>query len=64
MVSDFCMDLQNSTGELEFAVKRCVQCGEMVDPVIQRNRQLRHESMAVPFVEKAFSNSCVTVGPK
>lgn len=47
MVSDFCMDLLNSTGELEFAAKRCVQCGEVVDPIIQRNRQLRQESMAV-----------------
>ncbi len=43
MVSDFCMDLLNSTGELEFAAKRCVQCGEVVDPVILRNRGTRHE---------------------
>jgi ArsR family metal-binding transcriptional regulator len=47
MVSDFCMDLLNGTGELEFAVKRCVQCGEVVDPIIQRNRQLWQESMTV-----------------
>ena len=47
MVNDFCMDLLNSTGELEFAAKRCVQCGEVVDSVIQRNRRLRQESMAV-----------------
>ena len=40
MVSDFCMDLLNSTGELEFAAKRCVQCGEVVDPVILRNRRI------------------------
>lgn len=45
MVADFCMDLLNSTGELEFAAKRCVQCGEVVDPVIQRNRRLRQEPM-------------------
>lgn len=64
MVSDFCMDLLSSTGELEFAVKRCVQCGDVVDPVIQRNRGLRQESMAVRFVERAFSNACVTEGPK
>jgi len=38
MVGDFCMDLLHSTGELELAAKRCVQCGEVVDPVIQRNR--------------------------
>jgi len=47
MVSDFCMDLLNSTGELEFAAKRCVQCGEVVDPVILRNRGTRRELMPV-----------------
>src|SRR5574342_700798 len=56
MVSDFCMDLLNSTGELEFAAKRCVQCGEVVDPVIQRNRRLRQESMNVRFAEKMLSS--------
>ena len=48
MVSDFCMDLMNNTGELELTAKRCVQCGEVVDPVIQRNRQLRQE----PIVDR------------
>lgn len=47
MVSDFCMDLLNSTGEFEFAAKRCVQCGEVVDPVILRNRGIRRELMPV-----------------
>ena len=62
MVSDFCMDLLNSTGELEFSAKRCVQCGEVVDPIIQRNRQLRQDSMAVRFAERMLSNNCVTEG--
>lgn len=47
MVSDLCMDLLNSTGELEFAAKRCVQCGEVTDPVIERNRKLGQEAMMV-----------------
>jgi hypothetical protein len=38
MYNDFCMDLLGSTGGLEFGAKRCVQCGEVVDPVILRNR--------------------------
>lgn len=48
LVSDFCMDLLNSTGELEFAAKRCVQCGEVVDPVILRNRGTRPELILAP----------------
>ncbi len=38
MVTDFCMDLLFCIGETEFAAQRCVQCGEIVDPVILRNR--------------------------
>lgn len=51
MVGDFWMNLLHSTGELELAAKRCVQCGEVVDPVIQRNRRLRRESITVRQVE-------------
>ena len=62
MVNDFCMDLLNSTGELEFAAKRCVQCGEVVDSVIQHNRQLRQDSTAVRFAERVLSNNRVMEG--
>ncbi|MEY4704652.1 MAG: hypothetical protein RL042_848 [Nitrospirota bacterium] len=52
MVSDFCMDLLNSTGELEFAAKRCVQCGEVVDPVILRNRGTQKVPMTVHLAKR------------
>jgi hypothetical protein len=39
MVREACMDLLNSTGELDCLVARCVQCGEILDPVILRNRR-------------------------
>ena len=57
MVTDFCVDLLNSTGELEFAAKRCVQCGEVVDPVIQRNRRLRQESRNARSTEKMLPST-------
>jgi hypothetical protein len=60
MVTDFCMDLLFCIGETEFAAKRCVQCGEIVDPVILRNRQLRQNSMAVQLAGKMLPNNCVT----
>ena len=41
MVREFCTDLLNSTGELDCPVARCIQCGDVVDPVIRRNRQLQ-----------------------
>ena len=45
MVNNSYIDLLNSTSESEFAAKRCVQCDEVVDPVILRNRGARQELM-------------------
>ena len=47
MVREFCTDLLNSTGELDCSVARCVQCGDVVDPVIRRNRHLQQGVGAV-----------------
>ena len=45
MVQDFCLDVLDNIGESEFAAKRCVLCGEVVDPVILRNRGARQVPM-------------------
>ena len=62
MVSDFCLDVLGNIGEAEFTGKRCVQCGEVVDPVILRNRQLRQEPMTVQLAGKMVPNNCVMDG--
>jgi hypothetical protein len=62
MVNDFCMDLLNSSGESKFSVKRCVQCGEVVDSVILLNRQLGQEPMTVQLARKMVPNNCVMKG--
>ena len=62
MVDDFCMDVLGSIGEAEFAAKRCVQCGEVVDSVILLNRQLRQKPMAVQLAGKMLPNNCVMEG--
>jgi hypothetical protein len=59
MVDDLCMDLLNSFGESKFVAKRCVQCGEVVDPVILSNRQLRQEPTTVQIAGKLLPNNCV-----
>ena len=59
MVSDFCMDVLGNIGEAEFAAKRCVQCGEVVDPVILRNRGTRQDPMTVQLAERMVPNNCV-----
>jgi hypothetical protein len=47
MVREFCMDLLSSTGELDCAARRCVQCGEVVDPLILQNRRTQHEAVGL-----------------
>lgn len=41
MVTEQCFDLLSDSGHLDFLAQRCVQCGELVDPVILHNRRLR-----------------------
>ena len=62
MVQDFCLDVLGNIGEAEFAAKRCVQCGEVVDSVILLNRQLRQEPMTVQRAGKMVPNNCVMEG--
>ena len=47
MVQEICLDLFNSTSEVECAARRCVQCGDIIDSVILRNRYLWTGSMTV-----------------
>ena len=48
MVTDRFIDLLDDTGNLEFTAARCVQCGEVVDPVILQNRSRRAAPQAPP----------------
>ncbi|ULA67275.1 MAG: hypothetical protein LZF62_230048 [Nitrospira sp.] len=41
MVRDFSTDLLSSKGGLDCPTRRCVQCGDVVDPVISWNRHLQ-----------------------
>ena len=41
MVTEQCFDLLSDNGRRDFMAQRCVQCGELVDPVILHNRRLR-----------------------
>lgn len=41
MVAEWCFDLLDDTGHLNFLAWRCIQCGDLVDPVILKNRRLR-----------------------
>lgn len=47
MVREICLDLFNSTTEVECAARRCIQCGDIIDTTILRNRYKRAESMTI-----------------
>ena len=57
MVHDFCLDVLTSIGESKFDAKRCVQCGEVVDPIILQNRGTRQEPMTVSSA-RVLSHCC------
>ena len=59
MVTDFYMDLLFCIGETEFAAQRCVQCGEIVDPVILRNRGINHEPVTAQTAGKMVPHNHV-----
>jgi RNase P subunit RPR2 len=39
LVSHWCMNVNYDAGGMEILTKRCLQCGEVIDPVILENRQ-------------------------
>jgi len=38
MTHEMCTDLQSDSGRINFWAFRCIQCGDIVDEVILRNR--------------------------
>lgn len=42
MTNAFLADFEDDTGEFGFWALRCLQCGEIIDPVILRNRVTEH----------------------
>jgi hypothetical protein len=38
-VTDQYLDLHDDTGKIDFAALRCASCGEVIDPVILKNRK-------------------------
>jgi NAD-dependent SIR2 family protein deacetylase len=54
MVADRYIDLLDDTGKLEFTADRCIQCGEVVDQTILRNRMSNQaRTAAAPLAQVA-----------
>ncbi len=59
MVNEVSIDLLNSASELECATRRCVQCGDILDPVILRNRHIRQDLMTLQRAPNSLPNTYV-----
>ena len=53
-VSEFCMDVLDGLDEPHFVAHRCVQCAEVVDPVVLRNR--RSQRHMLPYAVAPGTN--------
>ncbi len=62
MVREVCIDPANNTSELESTASRCVQCGDLVDVVILRNRHIYQESTAIPSTNRIKTASGSSAG--
>ncbi|NWF72782.1 MAG: hypothetical protein HXY51_07005 [Nitrospirae bacterium] len=62
MVTDFYMDVLFCIGETEVAANRCVQCGEIVDPVILHNRGVQQVPKTTQLAGRMLPINCVTKG--
>ena len=47
MTKDHFMDFQGTAGFMWMAGWRCMNCGHIQDPVIERNRQLPHPKVQI-----------------
>jgi hypothetical protein len=54
MVDEWCQDLS------DYRSQRCVQCGEMIDPVILHNRGALHGPMPTHLAGNMLANNCLT----
>jgi len=39
MITDYYIDLQADTGQIDVTVRLCTGCGEVIDPIILENRK-------------------------
>lgn len=57
MVKEISMDLWNSMSELECVTRRCVQCGDIIDAVILRNRCVHQDPTAIQHPRQSLGRA-------
>ena len=63
MVKDHFMDFEGTMGHMWLTSWRCMNCGHVHDPMIERNRQLAQaELQALPISEPDYEDEEVHLG--
>ena len=57
MVTDRCLDLLSDSREIGIVVRRCIQCGEIIDPTIIHNRHSSPSPVAGVARKKHWTRS-------
>lgn len=55
MARDHFLDIQESGGEWWLEGWRCINCGDVFDPVLERNRRLHAAALATANVQPTLS---------
>ncbi len=56
------MDLLDDTGQIDFTALRCASCGEVIDPVILKNRQGPPPNLLYGTKARKFSQQVKELG--
>ena len=56
MISDHCYDVESTTGEFEILIRKCLSCGESIDPTILKNRFQTQQNVGEPLSLKPSIN--------
>lgn len=67
LLAEHFMDLADDTGQIDFTALRCAICGEVIDPVILRNREdappdLLFGPRQRKFPQQALANEAIGTG--
>ena len=61
MARDHFLDLQESGGEWWLQGWRCINCGHVFDPVLEKNRQLHAAAMASVEAQRSVTSEPIAV---
>ncbi len=63
LVLTFYQDLQDDTGQIDFAALRCTMCGEVIDPLILENRRSPPPNLLYGTKQRNYGQRIIAIDP-